>query len=160
MSGEHKSDGEGDAVHAELLSAIEIEFKGNEEQFMEAKLELEACIQADNSDEVRQSLKSFLLVEPMVRRFLADKVGYTKGSDLTDFITAVTDLHDKLLALVGSNRRVDFAPFMRGYRGLATEERPLYVSSLMDLILSIREGIIHALPVSAKIKTAFASLIQ
>jgi hypothetical protein len=47
---------------------------------------------------------------------------------------------------------------MRGYRKLPGEERQSYMNSLMELILSIREGIIFALPVSNNIKTAFKAL--
>mmetsp|Transcript_6306 Transcript_6306/g.4746 ORF Transcript_6306/g.4746 Transcript_6306/m.4746 type:complete len:203 (+) Transcript_6306:20-628(+) len=177
-SAEHHSTGKNDAlghVKAEakeegappidverFQQEIEEEFAGNEDKFSDAKQELEFLLydQADNAEEIRRVLFNFLIVERMVRNFLRGKTGYTKGEDLTAFIEAATDLHNHLLETVASYKRVDFRPFMRGYRRLPTEERGEYISSIMDLIMSIREGIIFALPVSGNIKKAFRKLID
>lgn len=146
----------------DFRQAIQEEFEGNEGEFNEAKLELESLIdsQAEDSIAIRKSLHNFLIAERLVRALLMGKTGYTRGPDLSDFITAANDLHNKLLEAVGSTKHVDFHPFEDGYRKLPSEKRPAFVNSLMDLIMSIREGIICALPVSANIKTAFRALIK
>lgn len=144
----------------EFQRAIEEEFADNEEKFHQAMQELENLIyeQDENSEHMREVLFNFLVAERLTRACLKEKTNYVKGDDLSAFLDTANALHNELLKVVKSPRTIDFRPFRSAIRNLPSEERKDFIDSLMDLILSIREGIICALPVSPKIKNAFIAL--